>query len=71
MALTQSVDQVDENGREILTYGTEDFPIAFFDDDLKRTQGLQHAEFRCWQNTPLLEKGRIHCPRYGPALSLP
>ena len=29
MALTQSIDHVDENGREILTYGTEEFPIAF------------------------------------------
>lgn len=34
MALTLSVDRVDETGRELLTYGTEDFPIAFFDDDL-------------------------------------
>ena len=34
MALTVSVDRVDEAGRELLTYGTEDFPIAFFDDDL-------------------------------------
>lgn len=34
MGLTRSVDQVDENGREILAYGTTDFPIAFFDDDL-------------------------------------
>ena len=34
MALTLSVDRVDESGRELLTYGTEDFPIAFFDDDL-------------------------------------
>lgn len=34
MAITHSVDQVDENGREILTYGTPDFPIAFFDDEL-------------------------------------
>lgn len=34
MALTRSVDQVAENGRELLTYGTTDFPIAFFDDDL-------------------------------------
>ena len=31
MALTLSVDRVDETGRELLTYGTEDFPIAFFD----------------------------------------
>ena len=36
MALTQSVDQVDESGRELLTYGTADFPIAFFDDDLTK-----------------------------------
>ena len=33
MALTRSVDQVDENGRELLTYGTAAFPIAFFDDE--------------------------------------
>ena len=34
MALSLSVDRVDESGRELLEYGTEDFPIAFFDDDL-------------------------------------
>ena len=34
MGLTLSVDKVDESGREILTYGTADFPAAFFDDDL-------------------------------------
>ena len=34
MALTLSVDRVDDAGRELLAYGTEDFPIAFFDDDL-------------------------------------
>ena len=34
MGLTKSTSQVDENGRELLSYGTEDFPIAFFDDDL-------------------------------------
>lgn len=34
MPITQSVDQVDEQGRELLTYGTADFPIAFFDDDM-------------------------------------
>ena len=27
MGLTNSVDKVDENGRELLTYGTKDFPI--------------------------------------------
>jgi AraC-like DNA-binding protein len=36
MALTLSVDKVDENGRELLTYGTTEFPIAFFDDDLTK-----------------------------------
>ena len=36
MALTLSVDRVSEEGRELLTYGTPDFPIAFFDDDLAR-----------------------------------
>ena len=34
MALSYSTDKTDENGRELLTYGTQDFPIAFFDDDL-------------------------------------
>ena len=34
MGLTYSVDKVDKDGRELLTYGTKDFPIAFFDDDL-------------------------------------
>ncbi|MBQ9010456.1 MAG: helix-turn-helix transcriptional regulator [Clostridia bacterium] len=42
MALTQSVDQVDENGRELLTYGTPDFPIAFFDDDLTKVAVPPH-----------------------------
>lgn len=34
MALSTSIEQVDENGRELLSYGTPQFPIAFFDDDL-------------------------------------
>lgn len=34
MALSYSTDRVDENGKELLTYGTPRFPIAFFDDDL-------------------------------------
>ncbi len=34
MALSVSVDRVDESGRELLSYGTPPFPIAFFDDDL-------------------------------------
>ncbi|MBQ6961862.1 MAG: helix-turn-helix transcriptional regulator [Clostridia bacterium] len=42
MGLTKSVDKVDENGREILTYGTEDFPIAFFDDDLTKVAVPPH-----------------------------
>ena len=42
MALTQSVDKVDESGRELLTYGTADFPIAFFDDDLTKVTVPPH-----------------------------
>ena len=34
MALSNSVVMVGEDGRELLTYGTPQFPIAFFDDDL-------------------------------------
>lgn len=34
MGLTYSLDKVDKDGRKLLTYGTKDFPIAFFDDDL-------------------------------------
>lgn len=34
MSLSYSVDKVDKDGREMLIYGTKDFPIAFFDDDL-------------------------------------
>ncbi len=34
MGLSLSVDKTDETGKELLTYGTPDFPIAFFDDDL-------------------------------------
>ncbi len=34
MGLSYSTDKTDETGRELLTYGTPDFPIAFFDDDL-------------------------------------
>ena len=29
MALSYSTDKTDENGRELLTYGTPEFPIAF------------------------------------------
>lgn len=42
MALSVSVDRVDETGRELLTYGTEDFPIAFFDDDLRKISISYH-----------------------------
>ena len=42
MALTRSVDQVDETGRELLTYGTPDFPIAFFDDGLTKISVPPH-----------------------------
>ena len=34
MGLSYSTDKTDESGKEMLTYGTPDFPIAFFDDDL-------------------------------------
>lgn len=34
MVLSYSTDKTNETGRELLTYGTPDFPIAFFDDDL-------------------------------------
>lgn len=57
MALTQSVDQVDENGREVLTYGTEDFPIAFFDDDLTKVAVPPH-----WHNELeliIITEGRV------------
>lgn len=42
MGLTYSVDRVDENGREMLTYGTPDFPVAFFDDDLTKVAVPPH-----------------------------
>ena len=42
MALSVSVDRVDETGRELLTYGTKDYPIAFFDDDLTRVSVPYH-----------------------------
>ncbi len=34
MGLSYSTDKTDETGKEMLTYGTPDFPVAFFDDDL-------------------------------------
>lgn len=45
MALTYSTDKTDETGRELLSYGTPDFPIAFFDDDLAKISISWH-----WHN---------------------
>ena len=42
MALSYSTDKTDETGRELLTYGTPEFPIAFFDDDLTFVKVLWH-----------------------------
>ena len=42
MALSFSTDKIDATGRELLTYGTPDFPIAFFDDDLSRVKVPWH-----------------------------
>lgn len=42
MALSYSVDKTDGSGRELLTYRTSDFPIAFFDDDLTKVKVPWH-----------------------------
>ena len=42
MALSFSTDKTDETGKELLTYGTPDFPIAFFDDDLAKIKVPWH-----------------------------
>jgi len=42
MALSYSVDKTDSSGRELLSYGTSDFPIAFFDDDLTKVKVPWH-----------------------------
>lgn len=42
MTLSISTDHVDDQGKELLTYGTEDFPIAFFDDDLTKVSVPWH-----------------------------
>lgn len=58
MALTQSVDKVDESGREILTYGTKDFPIAYFDDDLTKVAVPPH-----WHDELeliIITEGKVH-----------
>ena len=42
MGLSHSTDKIDETGKELLTYGTPDFPIAFFDDDLSKVKVPWH-----------------------------
>ena len=42
MGLSYSTDKIDETGKELLTYGTPDFPIAFFDDDLTKVKVPWH-----------------------------
>ena len=42
MGLSYSTDKTDETGKELLTYGTSDFPIAFFDDDLTKVKVPWH-----------------------------
>lgn len=42
MAITYSTDQVDESGKEQLVYGTPEFPIAFFYDDLTKVRVPWH-----------------------------
>lgn len=68
MAITRSVEQVDENGREILTYGTPDFPVAFFDDDLAEVAVPPHwhDEFEI----VMLQKGTIQARVAGNSFSL-
>lgn len=68
MALTRSVDQVDENGRELLTYGTKDFPIAFFDDDLTEVAVPTH-----WHDEleiVIITKGTVHARIAGECIVL-
>ena len=54
MGLSYSTDKTDETGKELLTYGTADFPIAFFDDDLTivKVPCLQILRFRPFQLLP-------------------
>ena len=42
MGLSYSTDKTDKTGKELLTYGTSDFPIAFFDDDLTKVKVPWH-----------------------------
>ncbi len=58
MALSYSVDKIDSTGKELLTYGTPDFPIAFFDDDLTRVRVPWH-----WHNELeliIITEGTVH-----------
>ena len=68
MALTRSVDRVDETGRELLTYGTPDYPIAFFDDDLSRVAVPPHwhDEFEI----VIVTKGIVHAQIAGSRFAL-
>lgn len=68
MALTRSVDRVDETGRELLIYGTPDYPIAFFDDDLTQiaTPPHWHDEFEI----VIITKGIVHARIAGNLLVL-
>ena len=68
MALTRSVDKVDENGRELLTYGTADFPVAFFDDDLSVVAVPAH-----WHDEleiVVITKGTVHARFAGESIVL-
>ena len=40
MSLSYSTDRTDETGRELLTYGTPDFPISFFDGNCSEPPAL-------------------------------
>ena len=78
MALTQSVDKVDESGREILTYGTKDFPIAYFDDDLTKVavpphwhDELELISSRKGKYMSVLREANSCFLQYGHVLSLP
>ncbi len=42
MAISISTDITDSKGKEVLEYGTADFPIAFFDDDLTKVRVPWH-----------------------------
>ena len=68
MALTRSADQVDETGRELLTYGTPDFPIAFFDEDLTKVSVPPH-----WHDEleiVIVKKGVVHARIAGNSFAL-